>query len=136
MNRIATHEIPAFLRRFRLKGGRIRRIRVLYPRPKEIAIEFHVALREPTPVRLVLRLDGVEEFRLQMRPSLPKSRIADAHIGYLKGLFYVSLDSLGLEPTEVPQVFDYRVSETFAGGRELFWREVPRKPKPNAEPPA
>jgi hypothetical protein len=135
MNRIPPHDTAAFLRRFRLPGGRIRRVRVLYPRPKEVAVEFHVTAREPVkalgadprPVRLVIRLEGVEEFRLQMRPGQPKARIADARVGYLKGLFYVSLDSLGLEPTEVAQVFDYRASEAFAAGRELFWEEVPPK---------
>jgi hypothetical protein len=134
--RVALHELPALLRKYRLPGGRVRRVRVLYPRPKEVAVEFHVTVHEaikslgaePKPVRLLLRLEGVEEFRLQMRPSMPKARIADARIAYLNGLFYVSLDSLGLEPTEQAQVFDFRVSEQFAAGRELFWTEVePRK---------
>ncbi len=132
--RVAPHELPAFLRKYRLTGGRIRKVRVLYPRPKEVAIEFHLSVREPLknlgaepqPVRLVLRLEGVDEFRLQMRPSMPKARIADARISHLKGLYFVSLDSLGLEPTETAQVFDYRASEVYAAGRELFWEEVPR----------
>ncbi len=138
MNRIAPHDLPAFLRKYRLNGGRIRRVRLLYPRPHEVAVEFQLAVHEPTkslgvksaPVRLLLRLEGVDEFRFQMRPAQPKARITDARMGYLKGLFYVSLDSLGLEPTEVAQVFDYRASEVYAAGRELFWAEVPRPKKP------
>ena len=61
---------------------------------------------------------------MQMRPNLPKSRIAEARVAYLNGLFYVSLDSLGLEPTETAQVFDFRVSEQYAAGRELSVREA------------
>lgn len=143
MNRIAPQDLPAFLRKYRLPGGRVRRVRVLYPRPREVAVEFTVTIREtikqlgtdPALVRLVLRLEGVDEFRLQMRPSMPKSKIADARVSYLNGLFYVSLDSLGLEPNELAQVFDYRISEQFAAGRELFWEEI-KKPGPAPEPPA
>lgn len=140
--RVQPQDIAALLRKYRFNGGRIHRVRVLHPRPKETAVEFLITVQEatkapggePKPVRRVLRLDGVDEFRLQMRPGQPKARIADARIGYLKGLFYVSLDSLGLEPSEVAQVFDYRASEVYAAGRELFIAELPRKepPKPGA----
>lgn len=139
MNRIYPQDLAAFLRKYRLPGGRVRRVKVLYPRPKEVAVEFHLTLREAAkglgtdakPVRLVLRLEGVEEYRLQMRPAQPKARIADARLGYLNGLFFVNLDAWGLEPGEQPKLHDYRASEAYAGGRELFWAEVPRK-----EPPA
>jgi len=132
MNRLSPQELPGFLRKYRLTGGRIRRVRVLYPRPREVAVEFHLSVREaitklgtePRRVRLVLRLEGVDEFRFQMRPGQPKAKIADARIGFLKGLCYVSLDSLGLEPTEAAQVFDYRASEVYAAGRELLWEEI------------
>ena len=53
-----------------------------------------------------------------------KAKITDARIGYHNGLFYVSLDAVGLEPNEVAQVFDFRASEVFVAGRELFWEEV------------
>ena len=140
--RVTPHELPALLRKYRLPGGRVRRVRVLYARAKEVAVEFHVTAREalktlgsePKPVRLVLRLEGVEEFRLQMRPSMPKAKIGEARLAYLNGLFYVSLDSLGLEPTEQAQVFDFRVSEQYAAGRELFWSEVGPKRKAEGDP--
>lgn len=143
MNRIAVHELPAFLRNYRLPGGRVRRVRVLYPRPKEVAVEFHLTVREavknlgsePRSVRLVLRLGGVDEFRLQMRPGTPKAKIADARIGYLNGLFFVNLDAWGLEPGEQPKLHDFRASEAYAAGRELFWAEVPRKAEPPADAP-
>jgi hypothetical protein len=135
MNRITPQDLPAFLRKFRLNGGRIRRVRVLYPKPKQVVLEFHLTVREalknlgtePPPVRLVLRLEGVDEFRLQMRPSMPKARIVDARLGYINGLFFVNFDAWGLEPGEQPKLHDYRASEVYGAGRELFWEEKPRE---------
>ena len=85
-------------------------------------------------MRLVLRLEGVEEFRFQMRPGQPKVRISDARIGYLNGLFFVNLDAWSLEPGEQPKVHDFRASEVYAGGRDLFWSEVRPKPKTPPNP--
>ena len=82
MNRITPNDLPGFLRQYRLPGGRVRRVRVLYPKPREVAVEFHLSVfeslkilgAEPRRVHLVLRVEGVEEFRFQMRPNLPKGR--------------------------------------------------------------
>jgi hypothetical protein len=134
MNRVYPTDLPQFLRRFRATGGTVRGVRVRHRAEKDAAVEFRLTVREPvtklgeTPkkVRLTLRLDGVEEFRFQMRPGQHKSRVADARIGYLNGLFYVSLDALGLEPNEAAQVFDFRASEVYAAGRELSWSEGER----------
>ena len=131
MNRVHATDLSQFLRRFRMTGGTIRGVRLLHRSEKDAAVEFRLTVREPVTklgenpkkLRLTLRLDGVEEFRFQMRPGQHKARVADARIGYLNGLFYVSLDSLGLEPNEVAQVFDFRASEVFAAGRELSWEE-------------
>lgn len=126
------------MRKYRLAGGRVRRVRIRYPRPKEVLVEFRVSAREATrapgidsqKLQLRIRLEGVEEFRFQMRPNLPKSHIGDARIAYLNGLFYVSFDSLGLDPGEMAQVFDFRASEAYAASRELFWEEVAPKAGP------
>jgi len=112
-------------------------VRVLYPKSKEVDVEFHLTVHEATKapgaeakaVRLVLLLQGVEEFRFQMRPGQPRIRISDARIGYLNGLFLVNLDAWTLEPGEQPKMHDFRASEVYAGGRELFWSEVARRPK-------
>jgi hypothetical protein len=145
MNPITPNDLPAFLRKYRLAGGRVRRVRLLYPRPKEVAVEFHLTVREamknlgaePQAVRLVLRVEGVEEFRFQMRPNQPRAKIADARIGYLNGLFFVNLDAWGLEPGEQPKLHDYRASEVYVGGRALLWEERPRgESKAGGEPPA
>ena len=99
---------------------------------KDAVVELRLVVREsirdlgtePKRVRLVLRLEGVEEFRFQMRPGQPKVKIADARIGHLNGLFYVNLDAWGLDPGETPKLHDFRASEAYAAGRELLWQEI------------
>jgi hypothetical protein len=138
--RIGPNDLPRFLRQYRVAGGRIHRVRLLYPGLKKIAIEFYLTVREtiknlgtdPATVRLVLRLEGVEEYRFQMRPGQPRVKIADARIGYLNDLFFVNLDAWGLEVGEQPKLHDYRASEAYAAGRELLVREV-RPEKPTGE---
>lgn len=107
-------------------------MRLRQPAENDISIEFRITAREairdlgtePKPVRLKLRLTGVEEFRVQMRPNLPKVKIADARIAHLNGLFYLTFDALGLDPAERPQVHDFRASELFAAGRSLEWEQI------------
>jgi hypothetical protein len=144
MNRLQPHEFAKFLRSYRFIGGVLRGVKVRHAGPREVSVEFRVRVREaitdlgkePRNVHLTLRLAGVEEFRFQMRPSQPKVKITDARIGYFNGLFFVSLDSVGLEAGETAQIFDFRASEVYAAGRELFWEEVKRKEPPASEPPA
>jgi hypothetical protein len=134
MNRLTPAELPQFLRRYRFPGGRVRRVRLMHRGEKDVAVELRLVVREairdlgaePGRVRLVLRLEGVEEFRFQMRPGQPRVKIADARIGYLNGLFFVNLDAWGLDPGETPKVHDFRASEAYAAGRELMWEEMPR----------
>jgi hypothetical protein len=131
MNRVTPADLPAFLRKYRLNGGRVRRVRLLYPKPREVTVELHLTVTEtikdlgsqPRRVNLVLRLEGVEEFRFQMRPNLPKAKIADARISYLNGLFLINLDAWALDPGEQPKLYDFRAGESYVGGRELYWEE-------------
>lgn len=131
MNRVAPQDLPQFLRRYRFPGGRVRAMVVRHSAKAGTAVEFRLAVREairdlgtePKTVRLKLRLEGVEEYRFQMRPMQPKAKIADARLAHLNGLFYVTFDALVLDPGERPQVHDFRASELFAAGRELLWEE-------------
>lgn len=135
MNRLQPHEFAKFLRAYRFVGGSLRSVKVRHRERREVTVEFRVSVREaitelgkgPRRVRLRFVLEGVDEFRLQMRPGQPKAKVADARLGYFNGLFYVLFDSVGLEPGEAAQVFDFRAGEVYAAGRELFWEEV--KPK-------
>ena len=132
MHRIEPQDLTQFLRRFRFPGGRVRGVRVRHSAKQGTAVEFRLAVREaitelgkePKTVRLKLRLAGVEEFRFQMRPMQPKAKITDARIAYLNGLFYVTFDALLLDPGDRPQVHDFRASEVYAAGRELWWEEI------------
>jgi hypothetical protein len=132
MNRVYPQDLQQFLRRYRFPGGLIRGVRVVHTSQKEAAVVFRLTVREamkdlgsePKKVRLKLRLAGVEEYRFQMRPNQPKSRIADARISYLNGRFFLNLDAWALEPGEQPQLFDFRASEVYAAGRELWWEEL------------
>lgn len=132
MNRLQPHEVAKFLRSYRLIGGKLRSVKIRHRRQREASVEFLVSVRgaitdlgkEPRHVRLKFVLDGVDEFRFQMRPSQPKVKITDARIGYFNGLFYLTFDSVGLEAGETAQIFDFRASEVYAAGRELFWEEV------------
>lgn len=132
MIRIEPQDLSQFLRRFRFPGGRVRGVRVSNSAKTGTTIEFRLTVRqsiqdlgaEPKKVRVKLRLTGVEEYRFQMRPNLPKVKIADARIAHLNGLFYITFDALALDPSERPQVYDFRASELFAAGRELLWEEI------------
>lgn len=132
MNRLLPHEFAKFLRAYRFVGGSLRLAKVRHRGSREVAVEFRVSVREaitdlgkePRRVRLRIVIEGADEFRLQMRPGQPKAKLTDARIGYFGGLFYVSFDSIGLEPGEAAQVFDFRASEVYAAGRELFWEEA------------
>lgn len=131
MNRLSFQDLPGFARQYQFKSAVLRGIRVRHQGPKTVAVEFRLTARRsikklgerPAKVRLTLRLEGVEEFRFQMRPNLSKAKITDARFGYFNGLFYVNLDAWGLEPGEVPRVMDYRASEVYAAARQMSWRE-------------
>jgi hypothetical protein len=132
MNRLPPHEFAKFLRSYRFVGGVLQRVKVCHKRGRAVAVEFRVRVREaitdlgkePRRVSLRFVLEGADEFRFQMRPNQPKAKITDARIGYHNGLFYITFDSVGLEAGETAQVFDFRASEVYAAGRELFWQEV------------
>src|SRR5438132_5278052 len=79
MNRVQSQDLPQFLRRYHLQGGRVRGVRVVQS-SKTVAVELRLVVREaikdlgtdPKRVRLRLRLEGVEEYRFQMRPNQPR----------------------------------------------------------------
>ncbi len=137
MNRLHPTDVAAFARKYRFNGGRLRRVRVRYAARDDFAVEFVVTARaalkelggDPAPVKLRIRLTGVEEFRFQKRPSAPSGSVSEARLGHFQSLFFVNLDAWGLAPGEVPKVHDFRASDTYVAGRDLFWEEVAPKQK-------
>jgi hypothetical protein len=136
-HRLDPADLASFARRYRFAGGRVRRVRLRAGRQGALAVELLLTVRtalrelgtEPKPVRLRLRLDGVEEYRFQKRPTAAAGRIPDARVGYFDGQFFVNLDAWGLGPGETPKVHDFRASDAYAAGRELWWEEVPANPE-------
>ncbi len=137
MHRLNAADLAAFARRYRFAGGRLRSVRLRYGKGTDFAAEFvvtaHAAVKElgmePARIRLRFRLEGVEEFRFQKRPSGTAGNVSEARLGYFNGLFYVNLDAWGLAPGDVPKLHDYRGSDTYLAGTDLYWEEV----KPKAE---
>lgn len=132
MTRLDPSAVAAFARAYRFPGGRLRRVKLRYAGGDRAAAEFTVAVRtavkdlgtEPVPVKLRFKLTGVEEFRFQKRPSSAAGTVADARIGFFQGLFFVNLDAWTLAPGDTPKVHDFRASDSYVAGRDLFWEEV------------
>lgn len=135
MKRVYPADLPGFLRSYKFAGGRVKRVKLKYITPDELTIEFIVSARtpakafgeEPRAVRLRIRVAGVQEFRFQKRLSVPAGKMPDARIGYFGDAYFVNLDAFALEPGEQPKPFDYRASDAYVAGRELWWEEVAEK---------
>lgn len=139
MQRLYPSELLSFQQRYRFVGARLRRVRLtaagddwtaelsllVRPRAKQLG-------NDAPPVRLKIRLTGLEEYRLQKRPNSVVGKISDARIGYFGDSYFLNLDAWGLEPGEVPKLHDYRNSDLYLAARELWWEEVPPKKKPTA----
>ena len=132
MTRLDPAELASFARKYRFANGRLRRVRLRAGSGGSLSVELLLTVRtalrelgtEPKPVRLRLRLDGVEEYRFQKRPGTAAGHVPDARLGYFDGLVFVTLDAWGLDPGEAPKALDYRASDAYAAGRELWWEEV------------
>ncbi len=123
------HELAQFARKYRFAGGRVRRVRVI---PRKGGATVEVVLRvtpvisdlgadAPTPVRLKLRIDGVEEYRFLKRPITSPGRASEIKFGTFNGLIYINFDAWGLQPGEVPGVHDFRASDAFVAGSRVSW---------------
>ncbi|MGL6074632.1 MAG: hypothetical protein ACRC8S_10770 [Fimbriiglobus sp.] len=136
MNRLNPSEINSFLRQFRFPGGRLRRMKLHYGSGDDFRIEIAIlaktALKDlgstPKPVRLRLELIGVEEFRFQKRPNSAEGKLHDLRIGYFNGLFFLTLDDMGLSPGDMPKLHDYRAGDHYLATRQISW-EVVERPK-------
>ena len=134
MTPLHPQDLTQFARKYRFPNGRLRRVRLTTGKggpTVEITLRVQTALRDlgegTQPVRLKLRVSGVEEYRFQKRPHARGAKVSDVKFGYFNGLFFVNLDAWGLLPGEVPGVHDFRASEAFVAGKDLSWEEVPPK---------
>lgn len=136
MNRLHPADLASFARKYRFAGGRLRRVTIRQRGSNHLSIGFELVVRTATrelgnsdsPVRLRFRLDGVDEYRFQKRMSGGAGKITDARFGYFGDVYFINLDAWGLEKGETPKLHDFRGSDAYVGGRELFWELVPAKP--------
>jgi hypothetical protein len=134
MTRLNPGDLFQFARRYRMDGGKLRRVRFV-ARAGVVDLELLVIVRTTVrdlgdgskPVRLKILLRGVEEYRFQKRPSSTFGK-ADLAFGFFQGLIYVNLEPMILPKGEAPAIHDFRASDTYAASAELFWEEV-LKPK-------
>ena len=130
MESITPNQIVPFFRRFRFKGGSLRLFRVRNNTPREAGGTVVVSLMDTEsnePVRLRLRMGGVEEYRFQRRPGPGLVRLKEVRIGYFNGLMYLNLDAYADEGPLA--VHDFRASDAFIAGRSLSWEIVPARAK-------
>jgi len=136
MKRLTSAELPAFLRSYRFAGGKLRRLKVQYGVGEKLTLDLHLVARpirkelgnDPKPVKLHLQLIAVEEFRFAKRPSVTAGKVPDARFGFFEGLAFVTFDAWSLLPGEIPRALDFRASDAYAAGRELYWEEIAPKP--------
>lgn len=136
MQQLQPADLAKFARQYRFAGGKLRRARVVRRGggfDVEVVLVARTAIKDlgtdPRPVRLRLRLADADEFRLQKRTGSPV-KLTDVRFGYFGGQFYVNFDAWGLEPGEQPGVHDFRASDLYAAGRDLFWEELRKKEPP------
>jgi hypothetical protein len=129
MHELTPSNTLAFLRRFRLKGGVIRRFTLRNTGPNTVSAKLVLTVTDgPTgdKVKLVIRVDEVEEYRFQKRPTLSAFAVREVRLGTFDGVTFLDLDADAQEPA--PKPMDFRISDCFIAGRRLAWEVIgPKK---------
>lgn len=128
MNELTPGNVHAFLKRYRLNGGRLVRIQIRPRRGDATSAEIRLRVLDTTtdqPIGLRLSFEGVEEFRFQRRPSAPLIRLKDVQIGFFGALTYLNLDAFAVDGP--PKVMDFRASDCFLAGRVVCWDVIEKK---------
>ncbi|QEL20287.1 hypothetical protein [Limnoglobus roseus] len=137
MNKLIPQDLPNFARQFKFAGARLLRVKQAY-RKGQLVVDVFLRLMpaiknlddDPRPVRLHLRLVGVDEMRILKRPAGSPGKVPDAHFGYFQSQFFITLDSWSLQPGERAGVHDFRGSDLYFGCRDLLWEQVEKPTKP------
>jgi hypothetical protein len=128
MEQIQPSQIATFLKRFRLRGGILRRFRVRNHSPRQSSAEILLTVGDAGSEqrgRLRLVLDGVEEYRFQRRPGPALVRLKDVRLGYFNGVFFLNLDAFPDDGP--PAVIDFRASDAFIAARAISWEFLRRE---------
>jgi hypothetical protein len=125
MNELTPASAHQFLKRFKLRGGRLTRFRVGRPIADGATAEVRLVARDTETgqrVRLRLVFDGIEEYRFQRRPGPGLERLRDVQVGFFGSLVYLNLDAFPEDGP--PKVMDFRASDCFLAARTLRWGTV------------
>jgi hypothetical protein len=125
MNELTTGNAHQFLKRFRLRGARLRRFRVRNRSVDSATAEVRLTARETSsdkPLRLRLLFEGVEEFRFQRRPGPGLVRLKDVQVGFFGPLTFVNFDPFAEDGP--PKVMDFRASDCFLAARTVSWEVI------------
>ena len=133
MIRLHSSDLVQFARKYRFVGGKLKRLRLTNRKGMatvEAVLIVRPATRDlgaaPAPVKLKLEIAGVEEYRFQKRPTVAAGKMSDLKLGYFNGFYFLNFDAWGLPAGEVPGIHDFRASDAYAAGNDLFWEEVPK----------
>lgn len=132
MNELTPTGVHPFLKRYPLRGARLRRFQVRNTAGGTASAEVRLSVRPADggePVRLRLVFDGVEEFRFQRRPGPGLIRLKDVQIGFFGALTYVNFDPFAEDGP--PKVMDFRASDCFVAARTVRWEAID---PPTAQP--
>lgn len=131
MTRLHSSDLVQFARKYRFVGGKLTRLGLRNRRGSTTVVAVILvrpATRDlahvPKPVRLKLEITGVEEYRFQKRPTMAAGKMSDLKFGYFNGVYFINFDAWGLPAGEVPGVHDFRASDFYVAGNDLFWEEM------------
>jgi hypothetical protein len=132
MEQLTPAQLHQFVRRFRFKGGSLRRFQVRNHSGQVSTAVIRLTVREgdrSAPALLKLAFSGVEEYRFQRRPGPGLVKLKEVRLGHFNGLFYLNLDAF--EDDGPLAIHDFRASDAFIAAREVSWEIVPPKTSPN-----
>jgi hypothetical protein len=135
METLTPAQIASFTRRFQFKGGllksfAVRRYKGVMQARLKLRVHQHQTQpgqhgHSPEPVRLLIALDDVTEYRFQRRPFVARETLGTVRLGLFDGAFYLNLDAWDDELN--PQLIDFRNSEAFIAGLRFSWSLLTKK---------
>ncbi|WP_020471119.1 hypothetical protein [Zavarzinella formosa] len=125
MHELTPSNTLAFLRRFRLKGGVIRRFTLRNTAADSVALKLLLTVTDGSTndkVKLAVVVRDVEEYRFQKRATMNVFAIREVRIGTFDGITFLNLDADPADPA--PKPMDYRISDCFVAGRRISWEVI------------
>lgn len=128
MHELTPSNTIAFLRRFRLKGGVIRRFTLQNSAADSVSVKLLLTVTDTSThdkVKLAVVIREVEEYRFQKRPATNVFAIREVRIGTFDGITFLNLDADPADPA--PKPMDYRISDCFVAGGRISWEVIDPK---------